>query len=57
MTLSVDSSAGRIVFDRGRGAAQLGHAAQRAGSATTLLTFDVRQARAARQIGIDVTGT
>jgi predicted nucleic acid-binding protein len=31
-------------------------AAQRAGSATTLLTFDVRQARAARDIGISVIG-
>lgn len=31
-------------------------AAQRAGSATTLLTFDVRQARAAREIGVDVIG-
>ena len=31
-------------------------AARRTGSGTTLLTFDVRQARAARQIGIDVIG-
>ena len=31
-------------------------AARRAGSATTILTFDVRQARAARQIGMSVIG-
>lgn len=31
-------------------------AAQRAGTATTLLTFDVRQARAARAIGLSVVG-
>jgi predicted nucleic acid-binding protein len=31
-------------------------AAQRAGSATTILTFDVRQAHAARSIGLPVTG-
>lgn len=32
-------------------------AASRAGSATTLLTFDVRQAQAARSIGLHVLGT
>jgi predicted nucleic acid-binding protein len=32
-------------------------AAQRAGSATTLLTFDIRQAQAARNIGLQVIGT
>jgi predicted nucleic acid-binding protein len=31
-------------------------AAQRAGSATTLLTFDARQARAAREAGLTVIG-
>ncbi len=31
-------------------------AAQRAGSATTLLTFDTRQARAAREAGLTVIG-
>ena len=31
-------------------------AAKRAGSATTLLTFDVRQARAARDVGVSVIG-
>lgn len=31
-------------------------AARRAGRATTLLTFDTRQARAARQIGLTVVG-
>lgn len=31
-------------------------AARRAGQATTLLTFDTRQARAARQIGLTVIG-
>lgn len=31
-------------------------AARRAGAATTLLTFDGRQARAARSIGLDVVG-
>lgn len=31
-------------------------AAQRAGTSTTLLTFDVRQARAARELGMPVTG-
>lgn len=31
-------------------------AAKRAGSATTLLTFDVRQARAARDVGLSVIG-
>ncbi len=31
-------------------------AAQRAGSATTLLTFDLRQAQAARSIGLTVVG-
>jgi predicted nucleic acid-binding protein len=31
-------------------------AAQRAGSSTTLLTFDVRQARAARELGMSVIG-
>ena len=31
-------------------------AARRAGAATTLLTFDTRQASAARQIGMDVIG-
>ena len=30
--------------------------ARRAGRATTLLTFDVRQARAAREIGMSVIG-
>ncbi len=31
-------------------------AAKRAGSNTTILTFDIRQARAARQIGLPVIG-
>lgn len=31
-------------------------AARRAGHATTLLTFDVRQARAARELGMSVVG-
>jgi len=31
--------------------------AQRAGSATALLTFDIRQAQAARSLNIDVIGT
>lgn len=31
-------------------------AAQRAGTATTLLTFDTRQARAARELGMSVVG-
>ncbi len=31
-------------------------AAKRAGSATTPLTFDVRQARAAREVGVSVIG-
>jgi len=31
-------------------------AAQRAGAATTLLTFDIRQAQAARTIGLHVVG-
>lgn len=31
-------------------------ATQRAGTATTLLTFDVRQARAARELGMSVVG-
>lgn len=30
--------------------------AQRTGAATTVLTFDIRQARAARAIGLDVIG-
>ena len=32
-------------------------AAQRAGSMTTLLTFDLRQAQAARSLGMSVVGT
>lgn len=31
--------------------------AQRAGSKTTMLTFDIRQAQAARSIGLNVVGT
>lgn len=40
---------------RSRDSIHLG-AAQRAGLATTLLTFDTRQARAAREIGLTVVG-
>ena len=32
-------------------------AAQRAGASTTFLTFDVRQAKAARSVGLNVVGT
>jgi len=53
------SSAARIAEQTGCRSLDSIHlaAAQRAGSATTVLTFDIRQAQAARSIGLAVIGT
>lgn len=53
------NSAARIAEQTGCRSLDAVHlgAAQRAGLATTLLTFDTRQARAARELGIAVIGT
>jgi predicted nucleic acid-binding protein len=54
-TMSAAAMIAEQTFCRALDSIHLG-AARRAGSATTLLTFDVRQARTAHQIGIDVVG-
>ena len=54
-TMSAAAMIGEQTLCRSLDSIHLG-AARRTGSGTTLLTFDVRQARAARQIGIDVIG-
>ncbi|MFP5486926.1 MAG: type II toxin-antitoxin system VapC family toxin [Acidimicrobiia bacterium] len=54
-TMNVASRIAEQTLCRSLDAIHLG-AAQRAGHGTTLLTFDVRQARAAREIGMTVVG-